>query len=71
MPVWMQPDTVTAINKKNIGRKFRESSIEYTVAKAESKKLVKRDKINKKNNDLDEISHGQTVFLSMKKLNNP
>jgi len=45
---------------------------QYKVAKAESKKLVKRDKINKMNDDLDEIGilpSDKQFFLAMKKLN--
>ena len=41
------------------------------MAKAESKKLVKRDKINKLNDDLDELSNlppDKQFFLAMKKL---
>jgi len=47
---------------------------QYKVAKAESKKLVKRDKINRMNDDLDEIGNlpsDKQFFLAMKRLNTP
>ena len=63
---------MTAINsKKTIRQKYGDSSIQYKVAKAETKKLVKRDKINNLNDELDELSdlpHHKQFFLAMKKL---
>ena len=68
----MQTDTMTAINnKKAIRQKYGDSSIQYKVAKAETKKLVKRDKTNNLNNELDELSNlppDKQFFLAMKKL---
>ena len=72
LPNWMQTDTMTAINnKKAIRQKYGDSSIQYKVAKAETKKLVKRDKINNLNDELDELSNlppDKQFFLAMKKL---
>ena len=72
LPNWMQTDTTTAINnKKAIRQKYGDSSIQYKVAKAETKKLVKRDKINNLNDELDELSNlppDKQFFLAMKKL---
>ena len=71
-PHWMQKDTIKAIhNKKDIRKSHGDSSIHYKVAKAEAKKLVKRDKLNKLNDDLDVISNlppDKQFFLAMKKL---
>ena len=44
-PQWMQPDTRKAIeNKKDVCKKHGDTSSQYKIAKAEMKKLVKRDK---------------------------
>ena len=71
-PQWMQPDTRKAIeNKKDVRKKHGDTSSQYKIAKAETKKLVKRDKINQLNDDLDEISNlppDKQFFLAMKKL---
>ena len=71
-PTWMQSDTLRAVNnKKQVRQKHGDSSIQYKVAKAETKKLVKRDKINQLNDDLDVISNlppDKQFFLAMKKL---
>jgi len=71
-PSWMKNDTKSAINdKKNVRKQYGESSIPYKVAKAEVKKLVKRDKLNQLNDDLDKISNlppDKQFFLAMKKL---
>ena len=68
----MENDTNKAIhNKKDVRKKYGDSSAQYKIAKAETKKLVKRDKINQLNNDLDEISNlspDKQSFLAMKKL---
>ena len=58
-------------NKKDVRKKHGDSSTQYKIAKAETKKLVKRDKINQLNDDLDEISNlppDKQFFLAMKKL---
>jgi len=72
IPAWMQNDTLNAINnKKEVRKKHGDSSTQYKVAKAETKKLVKRDRINQLNDDLDEISNlppDKQFFLAMKKL---
>ena len=72
LPKWMHTDTLIAINsKKTIRQKYGDSSIQYKVAKAETKKLVKRDKINNLNDELDELSDlppDKQFFLAMKKL---
>ena len=58
VPSWMQKDTQKAINnKKDVRKKHGDSSTQYKIAKAETKKLVKRDKINQLNDDIDEISN--------------
>ena len=71
-PLWIQPDTLRAIdNKKVVRKKHGETSIQYKVSKAETKKLVKRDKINQLNDNLDEISNlppDKQFFQAMKKL---
>ena len=71
-PTWMKNDTYKAINnKKDVRKKHGDSSTQYKIAKAETKKLVKRDKINQLNDDLDEISNlppDKQFFLAMKKL---
>ena len=68
----MQKDTQKAINnKKDVRKKHGDSSTQYKIAKAETKKQVKRDKINQLNDDLDEISNlplDKQFFLAMKKL---
>ena len=54
----MQKDTIKAINnKKDVRKSYGDSSTHYKVAKAEVKKLVKRDKLNKLSDDLDIISN--------------
>ena len=72
MPKWMSNSTVLAIsNKKDVRRSHGDSSIQYKVAKAEVKKLVKKDKINKINDDLDgfsDLPSDKQFFLAMKKL---
>ena len=71
-PHWMQKDTIKAINnKKDVRKSYGDSSTHYKVAKAEVKKLVKRDKLNKLSDDLDIISNlppDKQFFLAMKKL---
>ena len=71
-PSGMNADTKKAIeNKKVIRKKYGDVSRQYKVAKAETKKLVKRDKINHLNDELDEISNlppDKQFFLAMKKL---
>ena len=71
-PSRMNADTKKAIeNKKVIRKKYGDVSRQYKVAKAETKKLVKRDKINHLNDELDEISNlppDKQFFLAMKKL---
>ena len=48
MPKWMSDSTVLAISKKKDVRcSHGDSSTQYKIAKAEAKKLVKMDKINK------------------------
>ena len=68
----MQKDTQKAINnKKDVRKKHGDSSNQYKIAKLETKKLIKRDKINQLNDDLDEISNlspDKQFFLAMKKL---
>ena len=54
-----------------LGKKHGDRSIQYRVAKAETKKLVKLDKFNHLNDALDEISNlppDKQFFLAMKKL---
>ena len=52
-PLWIQSDTLRAIdNKKAVRKKHGETSIYYKVSKAETKKLVKRDKMNQLNDNL-------------------
>ena len=72
MPTWMHQDTIKAIHEKKAVRKIHgDSSIQYRITKAECKKLVKRDKINQINDDLDEISNlppDKQFFQAMKKL---
>ena len=54
----MTNETTTAIeNKKSIRKEHGDSSIQYKIATAESKKQVKRDKLNKLNDDPDELSN--------------
>ena len=71
-PSWMSNGTIQAINnKKDIRKKHGDRSIQYRVAKAETKKLVKIDKINHLNDALDEISNlppDKQFFLAMKRL---
>ena len=71
-PLWMHADTKKAIeNKKVVRKKYGDASRQYKVAKSETKKLVKRDKINHLNDELDEISNlppDKQFFLAMKKL---
>ena len=71
-PNWMQPDTIAVIDsKKTIRKKFGESSNQYKEVKAQSKKLVKRDKINSLNEDLDRIANlspEKQFFLAVKQL---
>ena len=71
-PSWMSNDTIQAINnKKDVRKKHGDRSIHYRVAKAETKKLVKLDKINHLNDALDETSNlppDKQFFLAMKKL---
>ena len=52
----MSKPTLEAINnKKSVRSLYGESSVSYKIAKAEVKKLVKKDKINNLNNDLDQF----------------
>ena len=71
-PTWMSKGTIQAINnKKDVRRKHGDRSIQYRVAKTETKKLVRSDKINHLNDALDEISNlppDKQFFLAMKKL---
>ena len=71
-PSWMSKGTLHAIkNKKGVRQKHGDRSIEYRIAKAETKKLVKLDKMNNLNDALDEISNlppDKQFFLAMKKL---
>ena len=71
-PNWMTTETKTAIDKKKMIRKEKGNhSIQYKVAKAETKKLVKRDKLNETNDDLDYIASlppDKQYFRAMKKL---
>ena len=54
----MSKGTIQAINnKKDVRRKHGDRSIQYKVAKTETKKLVRLDKINHLNDALDEISN--------------
>ena len=72
LPSWMSKGTIQAINnKKDVRKKHGDRSIQYRVAKAETKKLVKLDKFNHLNDALDEISNlppDKQFFLAMKKL---
>ena len=68
LPTWMQSDTLRAVNnKKQVRQKYRDSSIQYRVAIAETKKNVKRDKINQLSGGLDEVSN---LPLAMQKVEN-
>ena len=53
----MSSKTAKAIgNKKLVRKPYGDSSIQHKIAKAESKKLVKIDKLNKLNDELDNLS---------------
>ena len=55
VPDWMSKETKQAINdKKSVRKSFGENSKEYKIAKAETKKLVKKDKISKLERDCNE-----------------
>ena len=68
----MTKDTEQAINNKiDVKKKHGDYSLQCKIAKAETKKLVKRDKINQLNDDLDKISNlppDKQFFIAMKKL---
>ena len=71
-PQWMSPKTKEAINTKHKTRKEKgHQSIEYKIAKAESKKLVKKDRLNQIEKEIDNIStlppHKQ-YYAALKKL---
>ena len=69
-PRWMSSDNKAAIDKRKIRKEKGEKSISYKIAKAETKKLVKRDRINNINDDLDQMSKlpaNKQFFLAMKK----
>ena len=72
MPKWMSDSTMLAISsKKNVQRSHGDSSTQYKITKTEVKKLVKKDKINKINDDLDgfsDLPSGKQFFPAMKKL---
>ena len=74
MPKSMSNSIVQAINNKiDAQMSHGDSSIKYKSAKAEVKKLVKKDKMNKINEELDEFSNlpsDKLSFLSMKKTEN-
>jgi hypothetical protein len=71
-PEWMSNATKTAIeNKKVVRNKYGDNSAEYKIAKAETKKLVKKDKLSKLERDCDELSKlppNQQFYLAMKEL---
>ena len=71
-PTWMSQETQTAIkNKHQIRKEVGASSIQYRVAKAESKKLVKKDRMKQIEQDVDSLStlppHKQ-YYAAIKKL---
>ena len=68
----MSPKTKEAINTKHKTRKEKgHQSIEYKIAKAESKKLVKKDRLNHIEKEIDSITtlppHKQ-YYAALKKL---
>ena len=70
----MSNRTIVAIdNKKNVRQSHGESSIQYRIAKSEVKKLVKKDKINNLNEELDSFSNlpsDKQFFSSYEKAQN-
>ena len=74
-PEWMTTKTKTAIsNKKKIRQLKGDDSIEYKIAKAETKKLVKKDKIHSIEKQCDTISslpQNKQFYAAIKKLKNP
>ena len=71
-PEWMSNESKTAIeNKKIIRSTYGDSAIQYKIAKAEAKMLVKKDKIHKLERDCEELSQlppNKQFFLAMKEL---
>ena len=69
---WMTSETMTAIEKrKEVRQRHGDSSVQYKVAKAESKKLVKRDKRNDLNDQLDRLANltlTKQFFMATRKL---
>ena len=69
---WMTPETLKAIeNKHEIRKTHGTSSPLYSIAKAESKKLVKKDKLKQIEDDLDSLSKlppNKQYYAAIKKL---
>ena len=71
-PNWMSQETKTAIqNKHKIRKKIGATSTQYRIAKAESKKLVKKDRLKQIEKNVDSLStlppHKQ-YYAALKKL---
>lgn len=63
-PMWMSNKTKQDIrNKHKIRKEKGPKSAEYKIAKAESKKLFKKDKIKQIQDDIEKLSYN-TVLLS-------
>ena len=72
-PHWMSEETKCAIDGKHKIRKVNgPSSSEYKIAKAESKKLVKKDKLKQIERDINLLSslppHKQYYYAALKRL---
>ena len=71
-PRWMSNNTKSAIDTKHKVRKTKgSSSIEYKVAKAESKKLVKKDRLKLIEDEIDKLSNlppHKLYYATIKKL---
>ena len=74
-PEWMTSKTKSAIeNKKKIRKSHGEHSAEYKIAKAETKKLIKKDKIQSIEKECDDISKlppNKQFYAAIKKLKQP
>lgn len=52
----MIPPTINAIEKKSIREKYGDKSTQYKIAKTETEKLMRKDKLNQIEKQCDEVS---------------